>query len=135
MIWGTDAVHGHSNILGATIFPHNIGLGMANDPDLLYDIGRATALEVRVTGHDWTFAPTVAVARNDRWGRTYESYSEDPAIVVAYASRIVEGIQGILGTEARQVEETRAKQTSPKASSVIFMRLAIRPRFEPAYRP
>jgi beta-glucosidase len=72
---------------------------MANDPDLLYDIGRATALEVRVTGHDWTFAPTVAVARNDRWGRTYESYSEDPAIVVAYASRIVEGIQGILGTE------------------------------------
>ncbi len=99
VIWGTDAVHGHSNTLGATIFPHNIGLGMANDPDLLYDIGRATALEVRVTGHDWTFAPTVAVARNDRWGRTYESYSEDPAIVVAYASRIVEGIQGILGTD------------------------------------
>jgi beta-glucosidase len=99
VIWGTDAVHGHSNILGATLFPHNIGLGMANDPDLLYDIGRVTALEIRVTGLDWTFAPTVAVARNDRWGRAYESYSEDPAIVAAYAPRIVEGIQGILGTD------------------------------------
>jgi beta-glucosidase len=98
-IWGTDAVHGHSNILGATLFPHNIGLGMANDPDLLYEIGRATALEIRVTGLDWTFAPTVAVARNDRWGRTYESYSEDPAIVAAYAPRIVEGLQGIIGSD------------------------------------
>ena len=99
VIWGTDAVHGHSKILGATLFPHNIGLGMANDPDLLYDIGRATALEVRVTGQDWTFAPTVAVARNDRWGRTYESYSENPAIVAAYAAKVVEGIQGIPGTD------------------------------------
>jgi len=98
-IWGTDAVHGHSNILGATVFPHNIGLGMANDPDLLYDIGRATALEIRATGLDWTFAPTIAVVRNDRWGRTYESYSEDPRIVAAYAPRIVEGIQGRLGTD------------------------------------
>jgi beta-glucosidase len=96
-LWGTDAVHGHSNILGATIFPHNIGLGMANDPDLIYEIGRATALEIRATGLDWTFAPTVAVARDDRWGRAYESYSEDPAIVAAYAPRIVEGLQGALG--------------------------------------
>lgn len=95
-IWGTDAVHGHSNILGATIFPHNIGLGMANDPELVYDIGKATALEIRATGLDWTFAPTVAVVRNDRWGRTFESYSEDPRIVAAYAPRIVEGIQGNL---------------------------------------
>ena len=85
VIWGTDAVHGHSNILGATLFPHNIGLGMTNDPDLIYDIGKATALEVRVTGLDWTFAPTVAVARNDRWGRAYESYSEEPATVAALA--------------------------------------------------
>ncbi|MEJ2273866.1 MAG: glycoside hydrolase family 3 N-terminal domain-containing protein [Woeseiaceae bacterium] len=97
-IWGTDAVHGHSNILGATLFPHNIGLGMANDPELLRRIGRATALEILATGLDWTFAPTVAVARNDRWGRTYESYSEDPRIVAAYAPVIVEGIQGRLGT-------------------------------------
>lgn len=99
VIWGTDAVHGHSNVVGATLFPHNIGLGMANDPDLLYDIGRATALEMLSTGLDWTFAPTIAVVRNDRWGRTYESFSEDPAIVVAYAPRIIEGIQGVLGTE------------------------------------
>jgi beta-glucosidase len=98
-IWGTDAVHGHSNVVGATIFPHNIGLGAANDADLMYDIGRVTALEMLSTGLDWTFAPTIAVVRNDRWGRTYESYSEDPAIVAAFAPRIVEGIQGRLGTD------------------------------------
>jgi beta-glucosidase len=99
VIWGTDAMHGHSNIVGATLFPHNIGLGMANDPDLLYEIGRVTALEIQVTGLDWTFAPTLAVVRNDRWGRTYESYSEDPRIVAAYAPRFVEGLQGRIGTE------------------------------------
>lgn len=99
VLWGTDAVHGHSNILGATIFPHNIGLGAANDPDIMESIGRATALEMRVTGLDWTFAPTIAVVRNDRWGRTYESYSEDPEIVKAYTPRIVEGIQGKLGSK------------------------------------
>jgi beta-glucosidase len=99
VIWGTDAVHGHSNIVGATLFPHNIGLGAANDPDLIYEIGRITALEILTTGLDWTFAPTIAVVRNDRWGRTYEGYSEDPRIVVAYAPRIVEGLQGRLGTD------------------------------------
>ncbi|MDX2416922.1 MAG: glycoside hydrolase family 3 N-terminal domain-containing protein, partial [Xanthomonadales bacterium] len=99
VIWGTDAVHGHSNIVGATLFPHNIGLGAANDPDLMYEIGRITALEILTTGLDWTFAPTIAVVRNDRWGRTYEGYSEDPRIVATYAPRIVEGIQGRFGTE------------------------------------
>jgi len=99
VIWGTDAVHGHSNIVGATLFPHNIGLGAANDPDLMYEIGRITALEILTTGLDWTFAPAVAVVRNDRWGRTYEGYSEDPRIVTAYAPRIVEGIQGRFGTD------------------------------------
>jgi len=99
VIWGTDAVHGHSNVVGATLFPHNIGLGAANDPDLVYEIGRVTALEILVTGLDWTFAPSVAVARNDRWGRTYESFSEDPAIVLAYSPRMVEGLQGVAGTE------------------------------------
>lgn len=98
VIWGSDAVHGHAKIVGATVFPHNIGLGAANDPDLLYSIGRVTALEMRATGLDWTFAPTIAVVRNDRWGRTYEGFSEDPAIVASYATRIVEGIQGKLGT-------------------------------------
>ncbi|MEM6900075.1 MAG: glycoside hydrolase family 3 N-terminal domain-containing protein [Pseudomonadota bacterium] len=99
VLWGTDAVHGHSNILGATLFPHNIGLGMANDPDMMESIGQATALEMRVTGLDWTFAPTIAVVRNDRWGRTYESYSEDPAIVAAYAPRIIQGLQGRFGSD------------------------------------
>jgi beta-glucosidase len=75
-LWGTDAVHGHNNIVGATIFPHNIGLGAANNPDLMYQIGNVTAKEILVTGLDWTFAPTIAVVRDDRWGRTYESYSE-----------------------------------------------------------
>ena len=97
-MWGTDAVHGHSNVVGATLFPHNIGLGMANDPDMMYEIGRVTALEMLSTGLDWTFAPTIAVVRNDRWGRTYEGYSEDPRIVAAYAPRIIEGIQGKAGT-------------------------------------
>ena len=99
LIWGTDAVHGHSNIVGATLFPHNMGLGAANDPDLMYEIGRITALEIITTGLDWTFAPTIAVARNDRWGRTYEGYSEDPQIVTAIAPRFIEGLQGKYGTD------------------------------------
>ena len=98
LMWGTDAVHGHNKAIGATIFPHNIGLGAADDPDLMEEIGHVTAREVRVTGLDWTFAPTIAVARDDRWGRTYESYSEDPRIVAAYAPRLVEGLQGKPGT-------------------------------------
>lgn len=97
VMWGSDAVHGHNNIVGATLFPHNIGLGAANDPDMIERIAAATAEEVRVTGLDWTFAPTIAVARDDRWGRTYESFSEDPAIVAAYADRYVTGLQGRRG--------------------------------------
>lgn len=93
-MWGTDAVHGHNNVLGATIFPHNIGLGAANNPQLIEDIAEVTATEVMVTGIDWVFAPTVAVARDVRWGRTYESYSEDPAIVRDYSAAIVRGLQG-----------------------------------------
>lgn len=97
VIWGTDAVHGHNNVIGATLFPHNIGLGAANNPDMMREIGRATAKEVIATGITWIFAPTVAAPRNDRWGRTYEGYSEDPAIVRSYAGKIVEGMQGIPG--------------------------------------
>jgi beta-glucosidase len=93
-MWGTDAVHGHNNVIGATLFPHNIGLGAANDPELITRIARATAREVMVTGIDWVFAPTVAVVRDDRWGRSYEGYSEDPAIVKAYSAAIVKGLQG-----------------------------------------
>jgi beta-glucosidase len=93
-IWGTDAVHGHNNVIGATLFPHNIGLGAANNPALMEAIAAITAKEVMVTGIDWVFAPTVAVVRNDRWGRTYEGYSEDPEIVKDYSAAIVKGLQG-----------------------------------------
>ncbi|AGX88163.1 glycoside hydrolase family 3 protein [Candidatus Symbiobacter mobilis] len=94
VMWGIDAVHGHNNVYKATIFPHNIGLGAANDPALIQRIGEATAMQLAATGTDWNFGPTVAVARDDRWGRTYESYSEDPKIVNDYASRMVKGLQG-----------------------------------------
>lgn len=93
-MWGTDAVHGHNNVIGATLFPHNIGLGAANNPELVEEIAHITAKEVMATGIDWVFAPTVAVVRDDRWGRTYESYSEDPAIVREYAASVVKGLQG-----------------------------------------
>ena len=93
-MWGTDAVHGHNNVIGATLFPHNIGLGAANNPKLVEQIAHITAKEVMATGIDWVFAPTVAVVRDDRWGRTYESYSEDPAIVRDYAASVVKGLQG-----------------------------------------
>ena len=94
IIWGTDAVHGHNNVVGATIFPQNIGLGATNNPQLMREIGEITALEVAATGIDWVFAPTLAVVRNDTWGRTYEGYSEDPEIARAYAGEIVRGLQG-----------------------------------------
>ncbi|AOW78970.1 beta-glucosidase [Colwellia sp. PAMC 20917] len=93
-MWGTDAVHGHNNVIGATLFPHNIGLGAANNPTLIEKIAEITATEVMVTGIDWVFAPTVAVVRDDRWGRTYEGYSEDPEIVRLYAASVVKGLQG-----------------------------------------
>ena len=81
-------------MFGATLFPHNIGLGAARDPDLVRRIEAATAAEITATGLDWTFAPTVAVPRDYRWGRVYEGYSEDPAVVHAYASAMVDGLQG-----------------------------------------
>jgi len=98
-MWGTDAVHGHSNIVGATLFPHNIGLGATGDPELLRRIGHATAIEIEVTGIDWNFSPTVAVARDDRWGRTYESYSEDPDLVAKLGAAFIVGQQGSPGSE------------------------------------
>lgn len=94
MIWGTDAVHGHSNIIGATLFPHNIGLGAMRDPALIEKIGAVTAKEIRVTGQEWTFAPTVAVPQDFRWGRAYEGYSSDPDLVASYVGAMVRGLQG-----------------------------------------
>jgi len=98
-MWGTDAVHGHNNVIGATLFPHNIGLGAANNAELVEKIAQITATEVMVTGIDWVFAPTVATVRDDRWGRTYESYSEDPEIVKTYAAAVVKGLQGQAGKD------------------------------------
>lgn len=97
VLWGTDAVHGHSNIVGATLFPHNIGLGAMRDPDLIEKIAQATALELRSTGIEWTFAPTIAVPQDLRWGRAYEGYSSDPRIVASYAGRFIRGLQGAPG--------------------------------------
>lgn len=94
IMWGTDAVHGVGNIVGATLFPHNIALGAANNPELIRQIGEITAREIATTGLDWDFSPTVAVVRDDRWGRTYESYSEDPQRVREYAGKMVDGLQG-----------------------------------------
>jgi beta-glucosidase len=93
LIYGVDAVHGHNNVVGATIFPHNIGLGATRDPALVQNIGRAVAEEVSGTGIDWDFAPCLCVARNDRWGRTYESFGERPDLVSSMTT-IVTGLQG-----------------------------------------
>ena len=97
VLFGIDALHGHNNIVGTVLFPHNIGLGAARDPDLVRRIGAATAEQVAATGMDWTFAPTLAVPRDVRWGRSYEGYGEDPALVRGYATAIVEGLQGPAG--------------------------------------
>jgi len=98
IMWGIDAVHGHGHIVGATLFPQNIGLGAMRDPDLVRRIGEITAQEIRVTGQDWTFAPTIAVVRDDRWGRTYEGYSENTSVVAENAAAMVQGLQGTPGT-------------------------------------
>ncbi|WP_066826338.1 glycoside hydrolase family 3 protein [Sphingomonas mali] len=94
LMFGIDAVHGNSNVVGATLFPHNIGLGAADDPALMTRIGRATAEETAATGIDWAFGPTLAVPQDDRWGRTYEGYSENPSITARYAGAIIRGLQG-----------------------------------------
>ncbi|CAN8253567.1 unnamed protein product [Cochlearia groenlandica] len=93
MIYGTDAVHGNNNVYESTVFPHNIGLGATRDADLIRRIGAATALEIRASGAHWAFAPCVAAARDVRWGRSYESYSEDPQIV-SDLTTLVSGLQG-----------------------------------------
>jgi len=93
MIYGIDAVHGHNNVVGATIFPHQIGLGCTNNPQLVEDVNRATAVEIAATGIDWDFAPCLAVPRDERWGRTYEGFGETPDIVKKMAGAAVKGLQ------------------------------------------
>jgi beta-glucosidase len=93
LIYGIDAVHGHNNVIGATIFPHNIGLGATRDPQIVEAVARATALEVAATGIDWDFAPCLAVPDDFRWGRTYEGFSEDTDLVSELGGAAVRGYQ------------------------------------------
>ena len=83
ILYGVDTVHGHGNLVGATVFPHNIGLGSTRDPALVRTVEHVAANETRATGPQWAFAPCVCVARDTRWGRTYESFGEDPSLVIA----------------------------------------------------
>lgn len=99
ILYGVDAIHGNNNVKGATVFPHNIGLGAADDPELIHSIAKITAKEVLACGVDWTFAPNLAVARDPHWGRFYESFSEVPEIATRYASAIVNGLQNDLNEE------------------------------------
>lgn len=94
LIYGIDAVHGHNNVYGATIFPHNIGLGCTGNPDLVEQAARATAEEIAGTGIDWTFAPCIAVPQDERWGRTYEGFGETPELAGQFGSAAVRGFQG-----------------------------------------
>ena len=109
ILYGVDSVHGHGNLLGATVFPHNIGLGSTWDPELVQRLEHVVAEETRATGPQWAFAPCVCVARDTRWGRTYESFSESPALVSRFAAAI-EGFQGknlAAGSGARQRQALR----------------------------
>jgi len=98
VLFGIDAVHGHNNLIGSTLFPQNVGLGATRDPELVHEIGEITARELRASGINWTFAPTLTVPRDNRWGRSYEGYSENPKLVAEYAPQIVAGLEGAVGT-------------------------------------
>jgi len=93
ILYGIDAVHGHNNVIGATIFPHNIGMGATRDPGLVERAARITSEEVRATGANWVFAPCVTVPQDIRWGRTYEGFSESPDVVKALGAAAVRGLQ------------------------------------------
>jgi len=98
VLFGIDAVHGHNNLVGSTLFPQNVGLGAMRDPQLIHDIGEVTAQELRASGISWTFAPTLTVPQDGRWGRSYEGYSQNPALVAQYAAAVVGGLEGKPGT-------------------------------------
>lgn len=103
ILYGVDAVHGHNNVIGAVVFPHNVGLGATGDAKLVEEVARVTALEVRATGIQWTFAPCVAVVRDERWGRSYESFGEDPALVARLGAAAVRGLQGTVPGDPQRV--------------------------------
>lgn len=114
IIYGVDAVHGHGNLLNATIFPHNIGLGAANDPALMEKIGRATAEEILATGIPWNFAPVLAVVQDVRWGRTYEGYSEDTKIVTPLGTAYINGLQTLEDGDAVSPSQSIFTLATPK---------------------
>ena len=103
LVYGIDAVHGHNNVYGATIFPQNIGLGATNNPELIYEISKATSLEVAATGIDWTFSPCLSSPEDYRWGRTYEGFSSDPNIVENLGAAAVEGYQSVETESGKKV--------------------------------
>jgi len=104
IIYGVDAVHGHNNVYGATLFPHNIGLGATRDPELVERVARATARETRATGIDWTFSPVVAAARDERWGRTYEAFGETAELASLLGPAHIRGLQGArLGADENSI--------------------------------
>jgi len=114
MIYGVDAVHGHGNLLNATIFPHNIGLGATNNPELVEKIGRATAEEILATGIPWNFSPVIAVVQDVRWGRTYEGFSEDTAIVTALGTAYIKGMQTLEASDAATPGQSIFTLATPK---------------------
>ena len=103
LIYGIDAVHGHNNVYGATIFPQNIGLGATNNSELVYKISEATSIEVAATGIDWTFSPCLSSPEDYRWGRTYEGFSSDPVLVEKLGKAAVEGYQNALTNSGKKV--------------------------------
>lgn len=107
LLYGVDSVHGHGNLLGATVFPHNIGLGATRDPRLVEEIAHITAKETRASGPQWAFAPCVCVARDDRWGRTYESFGEDPDLVISMETAI-DGLQGTRKSDLKKPDRVLA---------------------------
>ncbi|MBX3427454.1 MAG: glycoside hydrolase family 3 C-terminal domain-containing protein [Pirellulales bacterium] len=133
LLFGVDAMHGHSNVLGAVIFPHNIGLGCSRDEDLVERIGRATALEIRATGVNWAFAPCVTVPRDDRWGRTYEGYSETPDVVGPLGAALIRGLQGarlddptaVLACAKHFVADGGTAPTAPPAGEDFIRTIAL----------
>ena len=103
LIYGIDAVHGHNNVYGATIFPQNIGLGATNNPELIFKISEATSIEVAATGIDWTFSPCLSSPEDYRWGRTYEGFSSDPSLVEIMGEASVKGYQSAQTNSGKKV--------------------------------
>ncbi|MCF7924828.1 MAG: glycoside hydrolase family 3 protein [Candidatus Izimaplasma sp.] len=136
IIYGIDAVHGNNNLFGATIFPHNIGLGMANNPELMYEISKATAEEMLVTGINWTFAPAFSVVQDFSWGRTYEGFSENPEIHNNLAQAAILGFEenGVSATAKHYIGDGGTfggiDQGNTQATEDIIRELYLPPYYE-----